>query len=128
MAEVLTPQQKVQTATAYAALILQDGKQPITGDNIVKVGKAAGLEISTQWAHLFEVALKGFDLADLLGRVAGGGGGGAPVAGGAVEASGVPSGGASKAEEKKEEKKEEKEEKEEEEQSIGGLFGSEEEN
>jgi len=123
MAEVLTPQQKVTLASAYSALLLHDGKHPVTAEKLQHIAKAAGIEIPNNWAHLFEVSLKGQDLSALLKKTIGGGGGGAaPVAGGSAP---VAAGGKTTEAPKTEAPKEE--EKVEEEQSIGGLFGSDDE-
>jgi len=103
---------------AYAALLLHDDGQEITGDKIAKVIKSSGNDIEPYWPSLFAKALKGQNIEELLSSI----GSSAAVAVGVPE---VAAGG--KGAEKKDEKK--KEEKKEEEPAadvdMGGLFGDE---
>ena len=118
MAEVeLTQTEKLGLACSYAALILHDGKQPVTGSNLQKITSAAGIELDNFWSGVFENVLSNFDLSKLLENSLGGGSGGsAPVTTTTATTTSAPT------EAPKQEVKEEV--KEEESASIGGLFGS----
>eukprot|EP00039_Didymoeca_costata_P017842 m.331120 g.331120 ORF g.331120 m.331120 type:complete len:113 (+) comp16648_c0_seq1:91-429(+) len=106
-----------ELACVYAALILADDEQEITGEKIGEIVKASGVEVEGYLPGLFGNACKGMDVATLVASVGsgGGGGGGGGAAGGDAPAAG---GDAPAAEEKKEEAKEESEE-----EDMGfGLF------
>ena len=112
----LSKQEKDELVCAYAALLLHDGEQEITGDKLAKVIKASGNEVEAYWPSLFAKALKGQNIENLLSNI----GSAAPVA--AAPAGGAPAaaaGGAPAAPAKKEEKKEEPAE----EVDRGDLFG-----
>jgi len=118
---------------AYLLAVLGGNNNP-NAEDLKKIFAAAGVEADEAQTNKIIEELKGKNVYELMkagvGKLAsfGGGGGGAARATGGAPAGGSVPAGDTKAEVKKEEKKEEKEEKEEEEQSIGGLFGSEEEN
>ena len=113
-------QKTSELACTYAALILHDDKQDvweiitkIDGNKINKLIKAANLKVEPFWAKVFEKALKGKNVSDLLV------GGGAPTQGAATVAeTAAPAKEAPKAEEKKPAKVEEPEE----DVDMGGLF------
>ena len=86
-----------ELACVLASIILADGKQEITADNIKKVLKAAGVEVKPQWPILFAQYLAEKDIMELMTSI----GSAAPAQ--AVAAEAAP------AEEKKEEKKVEEE-------------------
>ncbi|TNV75962.1 hypothetical protein FGO68_gene1371 [Halteria grandinella] len=98
----LSKQEKDELVCAYAALLLHDGEQEITGDKLAKVIKASGNEVEPYWPALFAKALKGQDVEKLLSNI-----GSAPVAAAAPAAA----------------KKEEKKEEEPADVDMGGLFG-----
>eukprot|EP01091_Cochliopodium_minus_P008225 TRINITY_DN1822_c0_g1_i1.p1 TRINITY_DN1822_c0_g1~~TRINITY_DN1822_c0_g1_i1.p1 ORF type:complete len:120 (-),score=51.56 TRINITY_DN1822_c0_g1_i1:105-464(-) len=112
---VISPSERLGLASAYASLILHDGKKDIDSKNLQSVAKAAGIELDNFWAGVFENVLKGFDLNTLLENTLGGGAGSGPVQGGSAPVE-------TKTEVKEEVKKVE-EKVEEESASIGGLFG-----
>ena len=115
MSEVeISNTEKLGLACSYAALILQDGKQPINASNLQKIASSAGIQIDNFWSGVFENVLSNFDLNKLLENALGGGAG-------AVSTPTTTTTTTAPVEEKKEEPKEEKEE---ESASIGGLFGS----
>ena len=117
MAEVeLTQTEKLGLACSYAALILHDGKQPVTGSNLQKITSAAGIELDNFWSGVFENVLSNFDLSKLLENSLGGGSGGSAPVTTTTTTTSAPT------EAPKQEVKEEV--KEEESASIGGLFGS----
>ncbi|EAN89095.1 60S acidic ribosomal protein, putative [Trypanosoma cruzi] len=74
---------KQQLACTYAALILADsGKTDM--DSLLKVTKAAGVDVSKGMASAFASILKNVDINDVLSKVSFGGV--APAAGGATAA------------------------------------------
>merc|ERR1712071_352710 len=73
-----------EQACTYAALVLQDEGMEISADNIVKVIKAAGVNVEPFWPALFAGALEGCNVAELITNI-GSGVGAAPAAGGAAE-------------------------------------------
>jgi len=92
-----------ELACTYAALILQDEGMDISADNLSTLVKAAGVSVEPFWPGLFEKALAGCNVNELISNI-GSGVGAAPAAGGAAAAAGGAA-----AEEKAEEKKEESE-------------------
>jgi len=88
---------------AYAALILADGEQDISADNIKAVLKAAGVKgVPAYYPAIFEKAAGMGDVSEMVtkaGKV--GGGGPAPAAGGAAAA--APAAAAAKEESEEEE-------------------------
>jgi len=103
-----------ELACVYAALILTDDDVAITGDKILTILKAAGVEVEPYWPGLFAKALEGIKVKDLITNVGSGVGAAGPAAPAAAAA---PAG---KPAEKKVEKKEESEE---EDDDMGfGLF------
>lgn len=105
-----------EQAVSYAALILGDEDIEVTAEKLQTLIKAANVEdVEPIWTTLFEKALQGKNMKDMLVNVgASGGAAAAPTAGAGGAAAEAP------AEEKKEEKEEEKEESDE---DMGlGLF------
>lgn len=51
-----------ELACIYAALALQDDGVPITGEKILTILKAAGVEVEAFWAGLYAKALEGVDV------------------------------------------------------------------
>jgi len=105
---------KNELLCAYASLILADGDQDVTADNINAILKAAGASVPAYYSALFEKVNALTSVKSLVkdaGNVGGGGGGAAPAAaGGAAPAAAA---------------EEEEEEEEEEIAAGGGLFGEE---
>ena len=87
-------------ACTYAALILSDDGQEVTGDKMDTVIKAAGVEIEPYWSMLFSKFLATKPVEELLANVGAGGGGGGGGGGG-------DGGGAAAAEPEPEEEEEE---------------------
>merc|ERR1711924_483148 len=77
-----------QLACTYAALILHDEGMAINADNLKALTSASGATVESYWPMLFEKALGGKDINDLITTVssAGGGGGGGAVEEAAEEA------------------------------------------
>mmetsp|Transcript_14081 Transcript_14081/g.57254 ORF Transcript_14081/g.57254 Transcript_14081/m.57254 type:complete len:232 (+) Transcript_14081:114-809(+) len=68
-------------ACTYAALILSDDGQEVTGDKMDTIIKAAGVTIEPYWTMLFSKFLSSKPVEELIANVGaggGGGGGGAP--------------------------------------------------
>ncbi|XP_065182674.1 uncharacterized protein LOC135813509 [Sycon ciliatum] len=59
-----------QHACTYAALLLSDGGAEITALNLMKVMRAANVEIEPFWADLFANALSGRDIHELVVKAA----------------------------------------------------------
>merc|ERR1712093_570521 len=72
-----------EQAVTYAALILHDAGLELNADNLNAITKAAGVSVASYWPSLFERALAGKDLDDLIMN-AGAGAGPAPAAGAAA--------------------------------------------
>ena len=104
--------QKLQTAVAYAALMIHDAGKEINEENINKVLKAAGIEI-TQWVKVFAKMFTGEKVTQLLESFSSA----APVA-----AAPAASSAAAPVEEKKEEEKPQEEEEEDDFGGFGDLF------
>ena len=93
----------VETALAYAALVLADAEVEISSEKLVTLVEAANIPIEGIWADIFAKALEGQNLKDLLVNFSSSA---APAAAGAVGgAAGAAAGEA--AEEAEEEAKEE---------------------
>ncbi|CAK5012978.1 unnamed protein product [Meloidogyne enterolobii] len=110
-----------ELACIYAALALQDDGVPITGEKILTILKAAGVEVEAFWAGLYAKALEGVDVKALISNIGSGigSGGGAAASAGAAAPAAAEKAAAPAAEEKK--KKEEP--KEESDDDMGfGLF------
>ena len=69
-------------ACTYAALILSDDGQEVTGDKMDTIIKAAGVTIEPYWTMLFSKFLSGKPVEELIANVGAGGGGGAAAGGG----------------------------------------------
>ncbi|KAF8278019.1 putative 60S acidic ribosomal protein [Trypanosoma cruzi] len=96
---------KQQLACTYAALILADsGKTDM--DSLLKVTKAAGVDVSKGMASAFASILKNVDINDVLSKVSFGGvapaAGGATAAPAAAAAAAAPAAAAAKKEEEEE--------------------------
>ena len=87
---------------SLAAMVLADGEQEMSADNIKALLDASGNEVATYWPGIFANNMKDGKIETLLYTLGSGGGGGGG-GGGAAEADGGAG------EEKKEEKKEEEE-------------------
>uniref|UniRef100_A0A915NZN0 Large ribosomal subunit protein P1 n=4 Tax=Meloidogyne TaxID=189290 RepID=A0A915NZN0_9BILA len=110
-----------ELACIYAALALQDDGVPITGEKILTILKAAGVEVEAFWAGLYAKALEGVDVKALISNIGSGigSGGGAAASAGTAAPAAAEKAAAPAAEEKK--KKEEP--KEESDDDMGfGLF------
>jgi len=117
----LSSQEVAELACTYAALILHDDEQDITGthptnsgDKIGKLIQASGVKVEPYWPKVFAKALEGKDISSFFNF----GGSAAPAATEAAPAK--------KEEKKKEEKKKEAPpppKEEEEEMDMGDLFG-----
>ena len=55
-----------ETACVLAAIILADAEMEVTAENILKIVKAAGVEVAPQWPILFAQFLQGKKVMDLL--------------------------------------------------------------
>lgn len=55
-----------QKAAVYATLILHDDNLPVTSENILKITKAAGIQIEKIWAEMFERTFKGKDIGEFI--------------------------------------------------------------
>jgi len=97
-----------ELACSYAALILHDAGVTVNAEAITKIIKAAGVTIKPFWPKLFERALAGRDINDIIFSSGGGGGGGAvaPASAGGSGGGAAPSGGSDTTEEKQPEKEE----------------------
>merc|ERR1712191_23934 len=95
-----------EQACTYAALVLQDEGMEISADNLVKVIKAAGVNVEPFWPALFAGALEGCNVAELITNI-GSGVGAAPAAGGAAAGGAGGAAEEAKAESVKEESEEE---------------------
>eukprot|EP00794_Sanderia_malayensis_P012186 gene12186-13444_t len=104
-----------ELACVYSALILHDDDVPVTAEKILKITKAANVNVEPFWPTLFAKALEGHSIGDLICNI-----GSAPAAGGAVAASSGAVGGEA-TEEKKEEKKEESEEESDDDMGFGFI-------
>ncbi|CAL5996215.1 Ribosomal_protein P1B [Hexamita inflata] len=67
-----------ELACVLSAIILADTKQEITADAILKIAKAANVEVKPQWPILFAQFLGGKDMIELLTSI--GSGSAAPAA------------------------------------------------
>lgn len=125
----LSPQEKSELACTYAALILYDDGQDITGTSLCdsgdKIGKlinSSGVKVESFWPKLFAKAIEGKDISSFFNF---GGSAAGPASAPAVAAT-APAAETKKAEEKggkkKEEKKPEPPKEEEEDAGMGGLF------
>ena len=56
----------VETALAYAALVLADAEVEISSEKLVTLVEAANIPIEGIWADIFAKALEGQNLKDLL--------------------------------------------------------------
>lgn len=74
----LSPQELGHLACTYAALILYDDGQDITGDKINALVKAAGVKVESYWPKMFAKAISGKSLSDFFNF--GGSSGPAPAA------------------------------------------------
>ena len=63
-------------ACTYAALILYDDGQEVTGDKMDSIIKAAGVTIEPYWTMLFSKFLATKSVDELVANVGAGGGGG----------------------------------------------------
>uniref|UniRef100_A0A915M7K3 Large ribosomal subunit protein P1 n=1 Tax=Meloidogyne javanica TaxID=6303 RepID=A0A915M7K3_MELJA len=61
-----------ELACIYAALALQDDGVPITGEKILTILKAAGVEVEAFWAGLYAKALEGVDVKALISNIGSG--------------------------------------------------------
>ena len=93
-------------ACTYAALILSDDGQEVTGDKMDTIIKAAGVTIEPYWTMLFSKFLSGKPVEELIANVGAGGGGGG---GGGGAAAGGDGGAAAAAEPEPEPEEEEEE-------------------
>lgn len=62
----LSQQEIAQLACTYAALILYDDGQDITGDKITALVKAAGVKVESYWPKMFAKAMSGKNLSDFI--------------------------------------------------------------
>ncbi|XP_052185781.1 60S acidic ribosomal protein P1-like [Diospyros lotus] len=99
-----------ELACAYAALILHDDGIPITAEKIVKLVKAANVQVESYWPGLFAKLLEKRSVDDLILNVGSGGGGAAAIAAPTGGGGAAPAAAAAPVEEKKEEPKEESDE------------------
>ena len=108
---------KGQLACTLAALILTDSKKNINSEEINKILKSANVEVPAHWPILFESALTGHNVTDLIS------GSGAQASG--ASHSQAPAHAQEKKEETKKAVKEEKPKEEEPEvdMDMGDLFG-----
>merc|ERR1711998_340708 len=104
---------KSQLACTYAALILHDEGLAVSADNLKTLTNAANASVETYWPMMFEKALDGKDINDLLTTVSSG-------AGAAVAAGPATDGGAEEA--KEEEKKESSSSEDDGGGGMGGMF------
>jgi len=75
-------------ACTYAALILSDDGQEVTGDKMDTIIKAAGVTIEPYWTMLFSKFLSSKPVEELIANVGAGGGGGGGGGGGAAAGGG----------------------------------------
>lgn len=68
---VCTAADRSELACTYAALILHDDGIAVTADKIASILAAAKVEVEPYWPSLFERALKGRNVDDLLLSVSG---------------------------------------------------------
>eukprot|EP00285_Hemiselmis_virescens_P012596 CAMPEP_0173390826 /NCGR_PEP_ID=MMETSP1356-20130122/16300_1 /TAXON_ID=77927 ORGANISM="Hemiselmis virescens, Strain PCC157" /NCGR_SAMPLE_ID=MMETSP1356 /ASSEMBLY_ACC=CAM_ASM_000847 /LENGTH=111 /DNA_ID=CAMNT_0014348307 /DNA_START=17 /DNA_END=352 /DNA_ORIENTATION=- len=79
-------------ACTYAALILHDDGLPVDADNMLKLIKAAGVEVESFWPGMFAKALASANIGELCMKISSGApapaaaGAAAPAAGGAAPA------------------------------------------
>ena len=92
-----------ELAVPYAILALHDDNVEITEENIMKLLKAANIEVETVWVSIFVKAFEGKNIADMLSAFSS-----APAAAVAAPAAGAaaPAAAAAKEEAKKEVKEE----------------------
>ncbi len=62
----LSQQEIGQLACTYAALILYDDGQDITGDKISALVKAAGVKVESYWPKMFAKAMNGRNLSEFM--------------------------------------------------------------
>jgi large subunit ribosomal protein LP1 len=110
-----------QLACTYAALILYDDGQDITGDKIAALVSAAGVKVESYWPKLFAKAVEGQNIASFFNF------GGQAASGPAASGPAPVATQAPKEEAKKDDKKAKKEvppppKEEEEDGGMGGLF------
>jgi len=94
-------------ACTYAALILSDDGQEVTGDKMDSIIKAAGVTIEPYWTMLFSKFLATKSVDELVANVGAGGGGGGGGGGGAAAGGGGGGDAAAAAPEPEEEEEEE---------------------
>ena len=92
-----------ELAVPYAILALHDDNVEITEENIMKLLKAANIEVETVWVSIFVKAFQGKNIGDMLSAFSS-----APAAAVAAPAAGAaaPAAAAAKEEAKKEVKEE----------------------
>ena len=62
----LSQQEVAHLACTYAALILYDDGQDITGEKISALTKAAGVKVESYWPKMFAKAISGRSLSDFF--------------------------------------------------------------
>ena len=60
-----------ELAVSYAILALHDDQVPITADNISTLTRAAGISVARYWPELFEKAMMGRNIDDMISSVGG---------------------------------------------------------
>lgn len=91
-----------ELAVPYAILALHDDNVEITEENIMKLLKAANIEVESIWVSIFVKAFEGKNIGDMLTAFSS-----APVAAAAAPAAGAAAPAAASKEEAKKEVKEE---------------------
>lgn len=94
-----------ELAVPYAILALHDDNVEITEENVMKLLKAANIEVESVWVSIFVKAFKGKNIGDMLTAFSS-----APVAAAAAPVSGAAAAAPAAAASKQEAKKEVKEE------------------
>jgi large subunit ribosomal protein LP1 len=62
----LSPQEVAQLSCTYAALILHDDGQDITGEKLSALIKAAGVKVESYWPKIFAKAISGQSLSNFF--------------------------------------------------------------